>query len=356
MRTVITDIQQKWLERIESVVLQEKRPLPVFSPLEENDIFNLLDKHLCQGSKLLIIDDMDFDGTGAGYIAYQYLKNLNSNMNITIIHNKEHGVKPEDLFRYQDNKYDLVIILDSSSGLANNYLYSTNSKNFVEEIKCDVIVIDHHEINITEPWIFRGKYQTVLNCNCLRTKGLENISAGMFAYIIFNDYFCLKKDSADIDTSIHDNIEEDDLLGIKEVYSDVVKNDSIGNIDLYEIGVVTNISDIVPVDEFVGISILYYLLNETLTTDFIKGLASDNNVNVFNLQWGMIPLVNYTRRLCDDSTIELIYKNNIKLAKEYMIENRKKGKNIIKYLKQEAKFEYYRNFIFVDISNQIYLA
>ena len=107
---------------------------------------------------------MDSDGINACSIMYNYLKNFVEDDLISYSHSqrsKGHGVgtvlpdlevENETLIRKIPRDTDLVIIVDSSS----NDLKDT--KELIEQIGCEVIIIDHHEMDL------ENIYATVVNC------------------------------------------------------------------------------------------------------------------------------------------------------------------------------------------------
>lgn len=96
----------------------------------------LLDKKLKENSKIALIVDCDVDGVTSSSIIYQYLRGLNSKIEIDYyIHTgKQHGLE-DTWMKLADRDYGLIIIPDAG----------TNDKIYAEKIPCDILIIDHHD-------------------------------------------------------------------------------------------------------------------------------------------------------------------------------------------------------------------
>lgn len=102
------------------------------------DGYNMLMTHL--EDKIIMIVDCDQDGYTSAAIMYQYIHQLNENVNIEyILHDgKQHGL--EDCWEkiVDDDECKLVIIPDAGS---NDYEYHKSIKESGKEI----LILDHHE-------------------------------------------------------------------------------------------------------------------------------------------------------------------------------------------------------------------
>lgn len=99
----------------------------------------ILDKHIRNGvSKIKIHGDVDVDGIGSTYIADKFLYELGCKGRVSLCINstKVHGVNAKHIVYFNKSSQDLVIIVDSSS----------NDIDYIKEFNCDVIVIDHHDV------------------------------------------------------------------------------------------------------------------------------------------------------------------------------------------------------------------
>lgn len=118
-----------------------KRPgLVMFN--NELALLRLIEKHIALGSRVVIHFDVDFDGISSGYIMYRELERRGLSKKLLVI-NKEkvHGILKKQVdYLNENNTCELLIIVDSSS----------NELELIKELKCDVAVIDHHEVNSNE--------------------------------------------------------------------------------------------------------------------------------------------------------------------------------------------------------------
>lgn len=105
---------------------------------------DILSKAFANNSKILIWADVDTDGTTSGAIMYRYLKNYTNSVDITINKGKAHGLVEQDLHRCDG--YDVIVIVDSLDKDCEQY------KILSDSIGCDVIVLDHHDINPEVPY------------------------------------------------------------------------------------------------------------------------------------------------------------------------------------------------------------
>ena len=136
------------------------------------EAIQIINKHVLNHSITMFHCDVDFDGTGSGYIAIKYLKFLGIyNRIINMNKAKVHGIcsahpKFVELYnqRNPNEPIELVFIVDSSS-------------NCVEELKefpCDVIVVDHHKVthNDTYGYTKTGHKYVIVN-NCIENENFD---------------------------------------------------------------------------------------------------------------------------------------------------------------------------------------
>jgi len=102
----------------------------------------MLFTHIIAGSRIAIHTDVDMDGVGSCYILKNWLLACRNDLSVDcwINKKKQHGIDlgKSESFNHLEKKYDLIIILDSS----------TNELEAIKDLDCDVLVIDHHEVNI----------------------------------------------------------------------------------------------------------------------------------------------------------------------------------------------------------------
>lgn len=98
----------------------------------------LLYKHIANKSKILIHSDVDCDGIGSTYIIYKFLCELGLRNNIGTCINKDkiHGINQNHVGFFNNTGANLIVIVDSA----------TNDIEYIKQINCDVLVLDHHEI------------------------------------------------------------------------------------------------------------------------------------------------------------------------------------------------------------------
>ena len=107
-------------------------------------------KAIHMGEDIVIVADIDTDGVCSTGIMFNYLKELTDH--VVYVHAQRsdgHGV--EKVMDKIDDNSSLIIIVDSSSNSVDG------CKQLVEKGK-DVIVIDHHEVDVDNP------YATIVNC------------------------------------------------------------------------------------------------------------------------------------------------------------------------------------------------
>lgn len=104
------------------------------------DACHLLKKHIDNNSKIGIIVDVDVDGTTSAATLWNFIKRINSNIELdAIIHEKKlHGLTNDLYEDVYDNDYNLILLPDSSS---NDY----EQHKRLKELGIDVLILDHHE-------------------------------------------------------------------------------------------------------------------------------------------------------------------------------------------------------------------
>lgn len=102
----------------------------------------LLRKHILNNSRIAVHCDVDVDGIGSGFIVKSFLRSQGINNALFLINkDKVHGIQ-EDHIDFFNNKckIDLLIIVDSS----------TNETSIIKQLNCDTIVIDHHDVQVSD--------------------------------------------------------------------------------------------------------------------------------------------------------------------------------------------------------------
>lgn len=103
-----------------------------------NEACRILNYHIKNKSKIMIHGDIDVDGLATTKVLYEFLLALDSGLSVELRINKDkfHGIAAKHVEHFNNCGADLVIILDSG----------TNNTEYIEKIRGDVLVIDHHEI------------------------------------------------------------------------------------------------------------------------------------------------------------------------------------------------------------------
>lgn len=318
------------LDNVEQFITTEPLDLlPI--PNEYQQIRQWLQEN--KSGKILIYDDKDFDGTISGYIAYSVLRQMDYDVDIYV--NNQHGV-PAQLIqeKLDQSNYDLVIILDSSTLLVEEY----------SSLASKIIVIDHHVPNsslITPP--------NVLLCNSKNTKGLECISAGMLTYLIFLRFYsqCTDELASTLDTSTLSMLFDDEDIQQLQVENNQRITDTSS---MFELACCSLYADIVPLDNTVMKALMLYMLKYMNTTDFMSTYM-DKGINKTNLTYSVIPLINYTRRLEDNELIKKIYQDDSTNNFSLLQANHKLGRQVVQTLSSLHSKVEFNNFVLLNISN-----
>lgn len=236
------------------------------------EAINMLNKHINKKSKILVHCDIDMDGIGSGFIVHRFLRSQEALDNTGFVINKDktHGIEDKHIDYINKNGIELVIILDSSS----------NELEQIKRINCDVLVIDHHEIEFgidkeefnSMGSTVKGNYIIINNMLNTNEDISKYMSGGMVTYELLRIY--------------------EEVIGIKPI---------IEKLKLYQWAAVTLISDMIPLNNennqwYIQNTIdaleiepcLHILLQEL---DKWNGFISKNF-----LSFKLIPLINGTIR------------------------------------------------------------
>lgn len=131
----------------------------------------LLHKHIANKSKVILHADVDMDGVGTTYIMVKFLNFMGVTYTPLMI-NKEkiHGIQKRQVDYINANSAaDLVIVTDSSC----------NEIDTIRELNCDVIVIDHHDVDKDKENVEKlgncidGEHKFVIVNNTVKNSNLE---------------------------------------------------------------------------------------------------------------------------------------------------------------------------------------
>lgn len=262
---------------------------------------NMLYNHIVRGSKILIHTDVDMDGIGSCYILRNWLKQVSPSSCVECVINveKKHGVSFHEInyfnsYTGNDGKnFDLVIILDSA----------TNDIDYIRNINCDCLVIDHHEISISENNLcgstVKGNYVII---NSMSPNGFyeggDCMSAGLTVYE-FLRYFQSLANMSDV---LYNG--KYYQWAVITLFTDFINNDNLRNI--YYIQTTRNDSEKEP-----GLSQMLsslgcnaFNLNKsdigfTLAPTFNRAIRSGNSQEALNFSLFLPNQISYLKKYKD---------------------------------------------------------
>lgn len=133
----------------------DKPPLCNF--INSRKAIEMINKHIQDDLPIAVHSDVDVDGIGSTYEIFTFIRWLGAINKTGFIINKEkvHGISAKHSDYFKTHKAGLLIILDSS----------TNEIEYIKDMNCDVLVIDHHEIlhNELSGKTLGGEYVIVSN-------------------------------------------------------------------------------------------------------------------------------------------------------------------------------------------------
>lgn len=154
-----------------------------------DEAYKILSKHINSTEGTIFVHgDVDFDGIASAFEVVQFIRELNPEKKIKpcINKEKEHGIS-EQAVRYfnklNDGANSLVIVVDSSC----------NCTEYIKSIRHDVLVIDHHELKVSEEYLTGatsdGVYTVITNMiGSDNFKADKRFSAGLVIYEFLRYY------------------------------------------------------------------------------------------------------------------------------------------------------------------------
>lgn len=177
------------------------------------EAMRVLEKHNNRDTLSFFHCDVDMDGMSNGYIAKKFFGNTQMGYNAHFVINKErkHGIDFEKVNNINSYSPDLVVILDSSS----------SNIEEIELFNCDVIVVDHHELEVDYEDLtgktLGGEYVIVTNMALPNDENDSHAMSGcMVLYALLREY--ASKVGLD---KVFDHLKLDQWVAIT-LYSDVV--------------------------------------------------------------------------------------------------------------------------------------
>lgn len=131
----------------------EKDLLPLTDLKYIDEAYQVLNRHIENGSNIGVFFDTDSDGVTAGTIMSRYLLNFIPHINTFINSGKAHGLGNQDLGKYLC--LDLLIIVDSLDK-------DTSQYEILKENGIDIIILDHHTV---DEKILYWDYATLVSSN-----------------------------------------------------------------------------------------------------------------------------------------------------------------------------------------------
>ena len=130
-------MEAKWGNKV--VTGEERAQKPDIVPfINCAGAIKMLNKHITNKSNIAIHCDVDVDGIGTGYIIGRFIAhNCGTHCKYIINKDKVHGIQQKHADYFADKPLQFMIIVDSSS----------NEIDIIKQFNCDVLVIDHHEVN-----------------------------------------------------------------------------------------------------------------------------------------------------------------------------------------------------------------
>lgn len=242
----------------------------------------LFDKHFQNKNRIGIVPDPDVDGQCSSAEVYLYIKQMDDEYPITILHHtkaKTHGL--DDIEVADDIK--LLIIPDAGT---NDYKQCKKLK----EKGIDILILDHHEKEC------ENKYALIVNNQCSKNYSNKQLCGAGIVYKW--------------------------LQALDQYYW----NDFADNyLDLVAFA---NISDVMDLREFET----RYLVDiglKNINNKFLKALIKaqeyslNGKINIHNVQWYLTPIVNAMLRIGSDEEKQLLFKAFIEQDEFFEYKKRK---------------------------------
>ena len=241
----------------------------------------LVKKHIDNNSNILILVDTDCDGYMSASIVYKTLKELNKDLNISFLTNKDkkHGLNEKVIPSIIESNANLLIIPDAGSN-------DIEEIRFIQSNNIDVLVIDHHEACYHEDLIIINNQYNDIN---------KDLSGGAMA---------LKFSEA--------------LIGEKsEKYTDLAA--------------VSIISDNMAMNNLENRYYVHKGLNN-INNDFLRRAIKEyENAKITDISFGISPIVNSIIRVGNKEDKEILIKAVTELEGSVELPTRKNGKTMANY-------------------------
>lgn len=264
----------------------------------------LFKKHTDKSSSILIVTDKDIDGFTSSAIIHRYiLDNFKCKVeNIQHI-KRENGLTPYIMSQIElrienGNKPDLIILPDASSN-------DTVQHFALNEQDIDVLVLDHHEVNVEIP---ESDYTVVINPQISPDYTNKQISGVGVTYKFLQAL--------------------DEEFGL---------NSADDNIDLVAFGNIGDTMSMAQVDTRSMVQRgLKNLKNETLRELVFKNKHYDRHLSVHAISWDVLPKLNALIRVGEPEELQFVYEGLLGYEGEFENPRARNPKNKVETWAQKA--------------------
>lgn len=153
-----------------------------------NEACDILSEHIMAaqrevgGLHFIIHADVDMDGIASAYIMYRFICRHVSSEKVAVCINQEkkHGIEARHIGVFDNSRAKLVIIVDSSS----------KGEEHLKNLKCDALVIDHHNLSGEEQLTgntLNGRY-AIVNNMASKDESIADMSGAEVVYELLRKY------------------------------------------------------------------------------------------------------------------------------------------------------------------------
>lgn len=266
----------------------------------------MLYRHINGGSRIIVHCDVDMDGIGCGYILKRFITSLSQQKPSFVINKeKQHGIKEHQVPILNRSKPDLLIIVDSSS----------NEVDTFRKMDCDILVIDHHEINHSNfsGNTFDEQHEFVIVNNVVDNSNISNMHNWLFANDIKQNNGLATLTEYQADSRMSCGLVLYELLRVYCAVYNLPK--LLDNLGLYQWAGVTLFTDAIPLLSDRNQWYIQSTVHNTYTEPTLLSLVT--NINKFNhrltksiINYSLAPMINKAIRAGASSEALSIVLNN----------------------------------------------
>jgi single-stranded-DNA-specific exonuclease len=239
-------------------------------------------KSILNKEKIVILGDYDVDGITSTSILFKYLKNLGANISTYIPdrYTEGYGISIKALEKLSKQSPKLLILLDNGSVSFNEVLRAG-------ELGIDVIIVDHHSVDVTLPqavaFVNPKRVDDASNNDSLCTAGLV-----FLCLVALNNYLEKQKFFVEVEkTPSKNNIQAP------------TKENILKYLDLVALGTVCDMVPLVGLNRafvFQGIKIMHKRENASLRS-LADNLGINKPIDVETLGFSFGPCINAGSRM-----------------------------------------------------------